>query len=405
MLILVVPLKRLSTHERVDEMKTKKPKLYKSKIDKDLYYYFNAKKEKLWCYRYHYYDALGKRREKSKQGFETEQDAYRALLEVKSQIINGEVKQVENSNLTVSEWLDIWFETHKNEWEITSRNQRENAIKYQMKPLIGKYKLATLDKTTYKREFINKLLESYEPSTVRLFHRLFKVAINAAVDDEIIPRNRFNKITIPSEKVVDNFLTAAELKLFLATAKETENITNYTLILLLAYTGLRKGEALGLTWSDIDFNNKTITVQRTRDKYGARSPKTKNSYRTILVDDTLIRQLKLYRSWCKQTMLSFGKHLSDDDFVFISYQTGKPTGENTLKYCFDRIIKKSGIKKITPHGLRHTHATLLISQRIPVKVIAERLGNTPEMILNTYGHSFKSLEEETVQAFEQALNL
>lgn len=379
-------------------------KTYKSKKDNNLYYYFNAKDEKIWGFRYRYYDALGTRREKSKQGLKTEKAAYRLLLEVKTSILNGEEKQVENSNMTVSEWLDVWYETHKNDWKITSQLQRENAIKYQMKPLLGKYKLNELDKTTYKRVFINELLKKYKSSTVRLFHTLFKVAINAAVDNEIIPRNRFNKIIIPVEVVNDNFLTVEELNSFLATAKQLENITNHTMILLLAYTGLRKGEALGLTWTNVDFDNNTITVERTRDNKGARSPKTKNSYRNIGVDCILIKQLKLYRTWCKQTMLSFGKHLSDNDYIFISYQSGTPMGGNTLKYCFERIIKKTGLKSITPHGLRHTHATILMGKKQNVKVIAERLGNTPEMIWAIYGHTTKSLEEESVIAFTEALN-
>lgn len=381
-------------------------KLYKTKKDKDLFYYLNAKGDKRWCYRYRYYDALGNRKEKSEQGFQSEKEAYKALLEVKASIVNGDIKQVENSNLTISEWLDIWFETHKSDWKITSQLQRENAIKYQMKPLLGKYKLAELDKTTYKRVFINELMKKYEPSTVRLFHRLFKVAVNAAVDSEIIPRNRFTKITIQgSEETDDNFLTAEELKVFLSSAKDMENITNYTMILLLAYTGVRKGEALGLKWNDVDFKGKTVTISRTRDKQGVRTPKTKNSYRTIRIDDSLIHQLKLYLTWCKQTMLTFGKHLSDDDFIFISYQSGTPMGENTLKYCFERIIKKTGLKTITPHGLRHTHATILIVQKQPVTVIAERLGNTPQMIWDTYGHNYKALEEESVNAFSEALNI
>jgi hypothetical protein len=108
--------------------------MHKSKKDNDLYSYFNSKGEKMWCYRYRYYDALGKRKEKSKQGFKTEKDGFRALLEVKASVLNGNVKQVENSNLTISDWLDIWFETHKNDWKITSQIQRENAIKHQMKP-------------------------------------------------------------------------------------------------------------------------------------------------------------------------------------------------------------------------------------------------------------------------------
>lgn len=378
-------------------------KLYKSKKDNELYYYHNAKKEKLWCYRHRYYDKNGKRKEKYKQGFKNETEALRALLEVKASIMNGEITKVQNSNLTVEQWLDIWYETHKNEWKPTSQSQRVNAIKYQMKPLLGKYKLAELDKSTYKRVYINVLLKKYKPSTVQLFHRLFKVAVNAAVDDEIILRNRFNKISIENEEKKDNFYTASELNVLLRSAKELENITNYSLILLLSFTGLRKGEALGLKWEDINFEEKTLSVKRTRDNKGVRSPKTKRSSRTILINEELIKQLKVYRTWCKEIKLSFGLRLKKDDYIFISYQSGFPITENTIMYAMRRISKETNLKTISPHGLRHTHATILISQRIPVKVIADRLGNTPQMILDIYGHSFKDLEIESVSAFDNAL--
>ncbi|MDX8291448.1 tyrosine-type recombinase/integrase [Metabacillus indicus] len=380
-------------------------KLHKTKKDSELFFYHNAKGIKLWCYRHRYYDHLGKRKEKSKQGFTSENEAYRALLEVKTGILNGDVKRVESKNLTISEWLDIWFETHKNSWKVSSQLQRKNAIKYQMKPLLGKYKLAELDKTTYKRVYINTLLKKYKPSTVQLFHKLFKVAVNAAVDDEIIPRNRFNKISIEMEEASDNFLTSNELRKLLAASKELDNITNYTLIFLLAYTGLRKGEAQGLKWEDVNLEARTISVKRTRDNKGERTPKTKRSYRTILIDEALIKQLTSYRKWCKEIKLSYGLIFSEEDFIFISYQNGTPITDNTIKYSMDRILNKINLKRITPHGLRHTHATILISKRIPVKVIADRLGNTPQMILDIYGHSFKDLEEESVQAFEQALHL
>jgi integrase len=203
-------------------------------------------------------------------------------------------------------------------------------------------------------------------------------------------------------ETTDNFLTASELKFFLSSAKQLENNTNYTLILLLAFTGLRKGEAYGLKWENIDFGGKTLTVERTRDNKGVRSPKTKRSYRIILIDDVLINQLKTYLIWCKEVKLSFGMHLFDDDYIFISHQSGTAITGNTLKYCFDRLAIRSGSKRVTPHGLRHSHATILISQRIPVKVIADRLGNTPQMILDIYRHSFKDLEEESVQALNRS---
>lgn len=178
-------------------------------------------------------------------------------------------------------------------------------------------------------------------------------------------------------------------------------------MLLLAYTGVRRGEACGLQWDNIDFSKRTLTVERTRDNKGVRSPKTKNSYRTILIDDILIQQLKTYKKWCKETRLKFGHRLNNNDFIFISYQTGKPITDNSIIYSLRRIIKKADLKPITPHGLRHTHATLLLSQGkrgASVKVVAERLGNTPQMILDIYGHTFLDLEEETVQLFSESLS-
>lgn len=377
----------------------------KSKKYEHVFSYLDKNKNKLWGYRYRYYDALGKRREKAKQGFPSEKDAYRGVLEIQTQIVNGHTKSVDNSSLTISEWMDIWFETHKSDWAVSSLVQRKNAIRYQIKPLLGNYRLADLDKSTYKREFLNVLAETYKPNSVKLFHRIFKIAINAAVDDEIIPRNRFSKIALADEEANENFYSAEELRKFLSVAEKIENITNYSFINLLAYTGLRRGEGQGLQWSDIDFEKKTLSVQRTRDINGERTPKTKRSRRTIKLDDLVLHQLKLYRTWSKKTKLSFGQRLEDNDFIFISHQSGKPIGDNTIKYAFDRIFKKTDLKYITPHGLRHTHATLLIQARIPVPTIAERLGNTPQMIHDVYGHALKEVEEQSVESFSRIMNM
>ncbi|GAB2553453.1 tyrosine-type recombinase/integrase [Gracilibacillus alcaliphilus] len=379
-------------------------KLNKSKKDKDLYWYTNKKGEKLWMYRHKYKDIFGNRREKKKSSFESEDAALKALLKVKSDLLDGNVQQVEKDQMTVGQWLDIWYETHKDDWKVSTRQIREEAIKQQMKPLIGKEVLVILDKSTYKRKYINKLKKTYAPSTVRLFHNLFKVAVNAAVDDEILPRNRFNNIAIQKNKPRDNFLTSEELVKLLTNAKEHENETIYTFLLTLAFTGLRKGEALGLQWNNINFDDKTLTVERTRDRKGSRTPKTKNSYRTIPIDDYVLVQLRKYKNWCKKVKLRFGKRLKSSDFVFISTRTLSGISESSPQYGLKRTIERSKVKDISLHGLRHTHATILISQRIPIKVIAERLGNTPQMILEVYGHTFKELETEAVTAFTESLH-
>lgn len=389
-------------------------KIYKSSKEKEVFYYFSAKEEKLWMFRHRYYDASGKRKEKKRTGFQTEKAAIKALLEVKAQTLRGETKLIDNDNMTVAQWLDTWYEMNQNKWKVTTRKQRELAIKHQMKPLLGHFKLQKLDRPTYQKEYINALERKYKPKTVRLFHNLFKIAINAAVEEEILLRNRFTKVSFSNQldniqETVENFLTPAELNQLLRAAKEHENVTNYTFLLTLAYTGLRRGEACGLQWKNVNFDANTITVERTRDAKGARPPKTKNSYRTILVDELVMKQLKAYRIWCKQTMLAFGLRHSDESFVFISYQTGEPISDSGLLYMFRRVQETAGLltddemPKSTLHGLRHTHATILLNSGQNVKVIAERLGNTPAMIYEIYGHVLKELEQESVSVFSNTL--
>lgn len=397
-----------------------KVKLFKSLKEKEVFYYFNAKEEKLWMYRHKYYDAAGKRKEKKKSGFKTEKAAIKALLEVKAQTLRGETKAIENDGLTIAQWFDTWYEMNANKWKVTTRKQREIAIRLNIKPLLGHYKLQKLDRATYQKAYINALEGEYKHTSVRLLHNIFKIGINAAVEEELLPRNRFTKVTFStngeSDDSNDNFLTPAELNTLLQTAKETEHVTNYSFLLTIAYTGIRRGEACGLQWKNIDFNNNTITIERTRDNKGARSPKTKNSYRTILVDELVMAQLKKYQVWCKQIMLAFGVRYSEDSFVFVSYQTAEPISDTGLLYMFRRvqeaaglvtIVEKDGkevaVPKSTLHGLRHTHATILLNSGQNVKVIAERLGNTPAMIYEIYGHVLKELEQQSVQVFSDML--
>lgn len=399
-----------------------KVKLYKSAKEKEVFYYFNSKGEKMWMFRHKYYDGItGKRKEKKSSGFKTEKAAIKALFEIKAATLRGETKLIENDNLNIAQWFDTWYEMNKNKWKVTTRKQREIAIRMNIKPLLGHYKLQKLDRLTYQKEYINALERNYKHSSVKLLHNIFKIGINAAVEEEILQRNRFTKVTfstneeiIPQEQ--ENYLTPAELNLLLTTAKETENITNYNYLLLMAYTGIRRGEANGLQWKNVDFEKNTITIERTRDAKGSRPPKTKNSYRTILVDNMVMDQLKKYQTWCKRVMLTFGIRFSLDSYVYISYQTGEPISDTGLLYMFRRVQEAAGLvytfeqsgeqvtkPKSTLHGLRHTHATILLNSGQNVKVIAERLGNTPAMIYDIYGHVLKELEQQSVDVFSNML--
>lgn len=379
-------------------------KAYKHSKEPELYYYFNSKNEKLWMFRHKYYDNLGKRKEKKKSGFKTDKAALKALLEVKAQTLRGQTKQIENENITINKWLDIWFESNKNGWSPRTQEQREIAIRLQMKPLLGQFKLQHLTKDIYQKHYIEELEKKYSPSMVRLLHRLFKIAINAAVDDEILTKNPIKKVTFTKEELKnENFLSPEQLEKFLDDAKQNESLTMYNFLLMVAYTGMRCGEACGLQWKDIDFTNNTITIERSRGNLGVGKTKTKNSIRTIRVDHDVMSQLERYKKWCKEQLLSFGQKLKDDTFVFISQYTVEPIAQSLTSVVVRRIIQRTKLPKVTMHGLRHTHATILLKEKIPVKVIAERLGNTPQMIHTVYGHVLKEMEEESVIAFSQSL--
>lgn len=385
-------------------------KLFKSKVDDEVFYYYLKNGEKRFMYRHKYYDESGKRKEKKKSSFETEKEAVKALLNVKVAIMRGETKQVEYDQLTVGSWLDMWYENYSLNWKIPTRKIRKRVIEKHMKPMLGSYNLNKLDRSIYMKVFIQPLLKTLKPSTVSTYNNYFRIAINAAVEEEIIGRNRFKKVSIEQNEKRKNFLTSVELNTLLDTTKEHATITGYTLTLLLAYTGMRIGEALGLKWGEVNFKTKEITVNCTRDYHGERSPKTSNSYRTIPVDDVLINQLIAYQKWCIVTKFKYGSKLDKKtDHVFISQRGATQIYSEVMKITLRQtyeILKKENINitRISPHGLRHTHATILINNGVPPKTIADRLGNTVEMVYKVYGHSFKELENKAVTVFSESLS-
>jgi len=237
--------------------------------------------------------------------------------------------------------------------------------------------------------------------------------INSAVDAEIITRNRFTKIVIQGkdteDKVGDNFYTPEELSLFMRYCNEQENITVRTVFMLLASTGMRRGEVAALRWKDINFDDMTINIGRTRDRYGERKAKTENSIRTLNMGEALVSTLKKYKAWSKQYLLANGawkdEKKFEESFAIISYQTCEAISDTYISSSLRRLIKKNNLKEITPHGFRHTFATILINSGVPPTTIAKMLGNTTSMVTEVYAHSFEENEKRAAKVIESVVNL
>ena len=162
----------------------------------------------------------------------------------------------------------------------------------------------------------------------------------------------------------------------------------YLEILLGLYAGLRKGEILGLKFSDFDLKEKTVTIQRQlaseykikKESFNVeshqkveRNPKTSNSIRTILLPDIIINEVKRRKSEI-QVIKEFNKDYNDNDYVS-AQDNGNSRSFSALNLYIDRVCKRNGIRKITVHGLRHMFATILIENGVPIAKISAILGH------------------------------
>ena len=221
---------------------------------------------------------------------------------------------------------------------------------------------------------------------------------------DILNSNPFDKIIKPKSKQTKrkgNFLTKEELKEFLKLASNATLPYFFPLVHLMAYTGLREGEALALKWSDIDFEEKKIFVNKTavriEGKEHLQTPKTKNSKRVISIDSNTLSILKEWRKDQIKTYFKNSKHFEgEENFIFTNKWGDWVRINNFIRY-FKRFIADNNLKEITPHGLRHTHASLLFSAGVEPKNISDRLGHsTVQITLDLYTHITEEQRTDTV---------
>ena len=228
------------------------------------------------------------------------------------------------------------------------------------------------------------------------FHHHLKSAILDAVDDGLIEKDPTRKVIIkgkqPAEKKI-KYLNQFELHTLLKQLDLDKKINYDWLILLIAKTGMRFSEAIALTPSDFDFVHQTLSINKTwnyKDGGGFQPTKNKSSIRKIQIDWMIVSQFSML---CKD--------LAVDKPIFINERIYNSTINNILS----RHCKKAGIPVITVHGLRHTHASLLLFGGVTIASVAKRLGhssmNTTE---KTYLHIIRELENKDVDLVMRSLS-
>ncbi|MGH8990638.1 MAG: tyrosine-type recombinase/integrase [Acidimicrobiia bacterium] len=169
------------------------------------------------------------------------------------------------------------------------------------------------------------------------------------------------------------------------------------LFALTAMTGMRRGEVLGLQWADVDLDDQMVTVRRARVAVGYEvatgTPKSGEG-RRIDLDDRTVTALKGWRRLQREERLRVGAEWVDSSYVFTD-EFGKAMHPHSVAGYFDRAVRESGLPSLNFHGLRHSHATVLLRAGVPVRVVAERLGHAdPAMTLRVYQHVVPGMQRD-----------
>ena len=371
----------------------------------------------------YYYAKYSYHGKKGQQSFHTLVEAKNWRQEQLYLCRHPELRTATSPDMTVDAWFNRWLkDVVGNRAPNTLRNYRER-YEHNVQPFIGSMLLRDV-KPMDCQMILNAMESDYAGSTIRQTYMTMGTFFKSAKDNGFIDRHPMDGVryTKPVRAVDDiHFLTVDEQKRFLEAAKGSHNYAQYALIL---ETGLRTGEMIGLTWDAIDWEKRTLTVNKTlefrykQDEWRAGPPKTESSYRTIPLTDTaygILREIYDTREYRNEseglsTVLTFmdrktgqKRKLVMRDLVFINWRTGMPAKNSSYDTHLYKLCDDAGIKRFCMHALRHTYATRAIESGMQPKVLQKLLGHASiTTTMNRYVHVTDDSMKEGVAQFAKA---
>lgn len=336
---------------------------------------------------------------KTKSGFKTKKEAQKFLRLVIDDIESG--INIQGADVLLKRFLTDWLDEYSKIAclaENTYRGYHTNIVNHVI-PVIGDIKLNSL-----KPEHIDKLLliltyKGLSATTQRYVIAVLKKALNWAVKRRIISYNVIDYVDIPkSEKYIPTFLDEQQLQTLLNYCFDNPLLTPICLCILL---GLRRGESLGLKWSDFDFNNKTVHIQRTaspaKGGYHFSPCKTEKSNRFLSLPDIAVSVLENWKMYQSKFYLTID-NFNPDDYVFYNY-TCKILSCSVIRRYYKKALQDCNLPDIRIHDLRHSYATLLLKKNIAPKVASNMLGHSDtRTTLDIYTHVLTNMQEPVTNA-------
>jgi integrase len=306
--------------------------------------------------------------------------------------------------LTLSEYLKEWLTAREGSIRPKTHYQYRQIVEQHINPVLGDIKINELQPVEIQA-FYNKKIESGTGvRTVRIIHSVLHCALNHALKLGIIYRNPSDVVYKPkTEKREMEILDEDQVRMLLIAAKGKRLEALYKVAVT---TGLRKGEILGLKWSDLDWDTHQLNVQRQVQRVPEKGitfshPKTSAGRRMIILGSDTISALKDHqkRQWVDREFK--GDKWQDYDLIFPS-SIGTPLSQSNHNREFKQLLKDANLPNIRFHDLRHTAASLMLKQGVSVKVVQERLGHSDAaMTLNVYSHVIPGMQREAAEKMDE----
>lgn len=369
---------------------------------------------KLWMFKtYLGTDANGKQITTTRRNFNTKKEAQLALSRLKVQFEKGEYNKPKEDRYTFNQVFEIW----KNNYELTVKESTfvkvMSQYEFHILPIFGSKfidDISVIEIQNYANDKVNNFV-NYR-NLITNISRIFDYAVNIG----LIDANPTKRISIPKRKISvgdnkkQNYYTKIELKQFLDLSRKQQPYYIYAFFQLLAYSGCRKGEILGLQWRSVSFKDNHINIIQTLasgkdNRLYLEQPKTKNSKRIVSLDKQTMEVLKHWKKEQRKMMFQLGYNtMNDEQLVFSNIENSFLQVSKPRKWML-QTIHKNNLKEISIHGFRHTHATLLLEAGVSPKVISERLGHSSiQITLDLYSHVTEEMEREVPDIFANAVN-
>ena len=342
------------------------------------------KKTGKWLIQYRYTDWKGNRKKSTKRGFSTKREAEEWLR-------NFLMSQQADFNMSFEEFVKLYYEDMTPRLREHTMKTKKHIIELKIMPFFGKKSMNAITPADIRKWQNELLLKNYSQTYLRTINNQLTAIFNYATQYYDLKNNPCKKAgSIGKNKAEEmNFWTKEEFSMFIEGVMDKQR--SYTAFMVLFWTGMRIGELLALTPSDIDFEEKTIHISKSYQRIDGRDVitphKTQKGNRIITVPDFLLADLKDYMNniYC----------LEDNDRLF-------PVTKYYMEHEMKRGVKNSGVKYIRIHDIRHSHCAMLMELGITPLEAAERLGHERvETMLNTYAHLYPNKQRKLSDKLEQ----